>query len=867
MTEIFFKVKDKKYKRSKESITKDKLGLYFILLLLAIIFKLTKLDISFGIIIDFSSIFFILILLVFGFKKAIITTIVITSINVLFFGGEFIQFIDVLKIIILEIFCRRKWKLNLIVGEFIFWIIFAIPIIYSMVIITGIVELKEYYYFSVLLKIINGVFNVFFAEIIYLYIIEPKVHNKPTMFMYKKLIVHIVTVAILIPFAINIFADLNSNYNNICDVIESSSEEIYQYINDELKTWNEKSITNLKLSGIVEVGLMRESINKNSRYKPYNIHILGKNNNLILDIKNSNREITEYAQYNGRKITENLYKVLPIPERNIFNNSWIDGYFIYIKDLHEFGLKLMIEVPTNIYNEQVINEYLRQFKFLLFFTFFIGIISMLFNRTIFNGLYKLSLETKNLPEKLANNISIAWPKSKIFEISILTENIEDMSSNLRENFVKLNESQKKLRELAYYDILTGLPNKISFRNHLDELAKHGKSNKLISVIFVDLDRFKFINDNWGHQVGDELLIAVAKRFNKLKNHKFKVFRLGGDEFVFVLQSESYEEIKEVGKNISLIFKDSFKINELVIKSKCSMGASVYPEHSNNIDTIIKYADMAMYKSKENGGNYLQLFNDEIKEKFMEKVNIEQGINSALEKEEFILYYQPKFNKDRDIISLEALIRWQCENQIIISPDKFIPIAEESDLIFEIDKWVILNVCIENKRLQNEGYKKIPISVNISGRHFEHIEFLNVVKNSLELSGLESKYLKIEITESVLIKNLEHVSNVIIKLKKLGVNVSIDDFGKGYSSINQLMTLPIKEVKIDRDFISGINENYKKQKVVKLIVELAHNLGLNVVAEGIENKEEEAYLREIGCDELQGYLFSKPITIKELKKIL
>lgn len=162
---------------------------------------------------------------------------------------------------------------------------------------------------------------------------------------------------------------------------------------------------------------------------------------------------------------------------------------------------------------------------------------------------------------------------------------------------------------------------------------------------------------------------------------------------------------------------------------------------------------------------------------------------------------------------------------------------------------------------------MPISVNISGRHFEHVEFLNVVKNSLELSGLEPKYLKIEITESVLIKKLEFVSNVIIKLKNLGVDVSIDDFGKGYSSINQLMSLPIKEVKIDKDFISGINENYKKQKVVKLIVELAHSLKISVVAEGIENEEEEAYLREIGCDELQGYLFSRPITVSELKKFL
>lgn len=858
-----------KIENMNKLIRRNEIGLLIILIILAVLFKVNRIEIFFGLEIDFSGIFLVIMLLAFGLKKALLTTIVISLGYIIFLDGEYIQFIDIFNILTLGVLLKGRCKVNVIVGEFIFWLIFSAPIIYSIQVFGGMSQLNEYCYFTVLCIVVNGIFNTFLAEVIYIYFIKVKVFKTKLMIRYKVIILHIVTLSILIPFVANVFTDLGNSYEEICNISEESSNEIYHYILDELEMWSEKSITNLQLSGVIEVGLLEESIMKSSRYKPYNVHIKGRNDRVILDIKNHEKEIRDYEDYEINSITRNLDKLEPISNKHrYFNNSWTDAYLSYSRELDDLGLTVMIEIPTELYNDRMIKEYLTQFKFLMFFALFIAIISMVLNRTIFNSLSRLSIGTKNLPEKLKYDVSINWPSSNISEINLLTNNIENMSFILRENFIELNETKDKLYELAYYDSLTLLPNRLSFKKYLDELVEENLCDNKICVMFMDLNRFKIINDTWGHYIGDSLLSEVSNRLKDLQSDNCKMFRLGGDEFVVVLNVNDDDDIRSIGQEIIDMFKVPFKINELVLNSACSIGASIYPDDGEDIDTIIKYADIAMYTSKENGGNYLQLFNEDIKMKVVEKIAIEDGINEALVNNKFTLVYQPKFSGiNENIKSMEALIRWTSSSLGVITPDRFIPIAEESELILKIDEWVILEACRENKKLQSEGYANIPVSVNISARHFANTEILDIVKSALKESGLDPQYLKIEITEGVLIKNVAMVSDIIRRLKDLGVQVSIDDFGKGYSSINQLMTLPINEVKIDRDFIKNIGKDIKKKNVVRLIVELAHSLDLNVVAEGIETNEEKEYLESIGCDELQGYLFSKPIKIDELKIFL
>lgn len=857
-------------KNTNMKLNKANLGLFIVITVLAIIFKFNKVELFFGIVIDFSSLFLLLILLIFGVKKSLITTITLIVTYVVFFNGAYIEFIYIGEIIIISYLFTKNKKTNLIVNEFIIWIIFGVLITLGILFIRDSNRLDEYYYFESLFISLNGFFNAFLADITYMYIIRKKIYKEKFMVEYKEIILHILTGAILIPFIINICIDLVNSYEYIASTTEASASEVYYNIIDELDGWNEKSITNLKLSGIIEMGLLEESINKSTRYKPFNMHLVdNKTNREILDIQNYNKSIESYEGYKSYYITDNLQKVIDKDSKLRFMyNSWRDRYLVYNNEIENLGLEVIIEIPIEIYKDRIIGEYLSQFKFLIVFALLISAVAIIINKTIFNNLYKLSMYTRNLPNKLGKDIEINWPSSNILEINLLTNNIKNMFQTMKHNFVEINKSQEKLYELAYYDTLTMLPNRLYFKKYLNNKVKENNKSEKLCVIFIDLNRFKIINDTWGHAIGDKLLKEVSIRLKSLQNDKVNIFRLGGDEFVIVASIDSEEDIIRYGNNIIKLFNKDFKIDDLVLNTSCSVGASVYPDDDNNIDTIIKYADIAMYEAKYNGGNSIKIFNEKIKEKVIEKIVIEEQINSALEKNQFTLYYQPKVSGvGKGIKSMEALIRWTSDELGVVSPDKFIPIAEESDLILEIDKWVIFKACMENKMLQNEGYEKIPISVNISAKHFAHKELLDIVKKALEISNLEAKYLIIEITEGVLIKNVDVVSELIEGLKDIGVLISIDDFGKGYSSLNQLMVLPIDEVKIDRDFIREINNDVKKKSIVKLIVELAHSLNLNAVAEGIETNEEKIYLESISCDELQGYLFSKPVKIEEFKMLL
>ncbi|MGL4772156.1 MAG: putative bifunctional diguanylate cyclase/phosphodiesterase [Clostridium sp.] len=442
-----------------------------------------------------------------------------------------------------------------------------------------------------------------------------------------------------------------------------------------------------------------------------------------------------------------------------------------------------------------------------------------------------------------------------------------LSATLEKNVSKLNDSTDMLHKLAYLDSLTNLPNRTSFNACLKEILENNKENK-IGVIFIDIDKFKQINDMLGHEQGDILLSLVGDRFKNLVDANTKVFRLGGDEFVVVKWGSGELDMGEtIDKALKLLSED-FSLLGGIYKITGSLGVSIYPNDGEDISEIIKNADMAMYKSKEKGGGLAQYFSIDIREEFFYRIKMEQGIRKAFNNKELELYYQPQISaKTNKIVSFEVLLRWNSTEYGKIKADEFIKIAEESTLILDIDRYVLKRSCIQNKKWQNEGYEKIPVSVNISPKTFIEGEIVNAVKGALEESGLEGKYLTIEITEGSLIKDYNKVIKMLHELMAIGVNVSIDDFGRGYSSLSQLINLPISEVKIDGEFIYGIRDDIKKQMVVRLIISLAHQLNLNVVAEGVEKQEEMDFLKSLNCDIMQGYYFSKALSGEEGVKLL
>ncbi|MGL5869934.1 putative bifunctional diguanylate cyclase/phosphodiesterase, partial [Clostridium chrysemydis] len=355
---------------------------------------------------------------------------------------------------------------------------------------------------------------------------------------------------------------------------------------------------------------------------------------------------------------------------------------------------------------------------------------------------------------------------------------------------------------------------------------------------------------------------------EIKDSITKVYRIGGDEFVVVIKSGDEETIFNTSLKIIEGFKRAIKVNEVFLNINCSMGVSIYPKDSNNLDDIIKFSDIAMYESKAKGYGKLEFFNLAMKEKIDRRVLIENNLTEAIKNNNLKLFMQPKIYKDgKSIAGFECLLRWTDDELGVVYPDEFISVAEESNLIIALDEWVIKEGLKINKNLQDKNIAFVPVSINISGKHFTKDYLINSVKNNLERFNIEPRYLKLEVTESVLIEDTKKAIENMEKLKSLGVKISMDDFGKGYSSLTQLIQLPIEELKVDREFIKEVNKDTRKKNIVKLIVNTAKELGLNIVAEGVENDDEKKYVIDSGCDEVQGYYYSKPLPEEEFIKYL
>lgn len=430
--------------------------------------------------------------------------------------------------------------------------------------------------------------------------------------------------------------------------------------------------------------------------------------------------------------------------------------------------------------------------------------------------------------------------------------------------------EKKMEHLAFYDFLTGLPNRVMFIERLtQELNRVSRNNEKLAVMFIDLDRFKNVNDTLGHDIGDLLLIEVAKRLKQCVRMHDTVARLGGDEFTMLLtQTKDPQNAAVIAENIINTLKPVFDICNYKIYSTPSIGISIYPENGKNVKDLLKNADTAMYNAKEHGRNNYKFCTPDMNEKISKLMRLETGLCEAIENKEFALYYQPQIDINTgEMIGMEALLRWNYPKKGVIPPGEFIPIAEETGIIIEISEWVLQTACKQNKTWQEAGYKPITVAVNISARHFYNQNLEGLVRKTLEAEMLTCKWLELEITETCIIENTLNAVETLRNLKDIGVQLSLDDFGTGYSSLSYLKRLPINTIKIDHSFVSGITTNRDNAAIAKAIITMAHEMGLKVVAEGIETSEQFQFLRQLKCDIVQGYLISHPLSVEDFTKLL
>mgnify|MGYP001496404868 CR=1 FL=1 len=449
------------------------------------------------------------------------------------------------------------------------------------------------------------------------------------------------------------------------------------------------------------------------------------------------------------------------------------------------------------------------------------------------------------------------PTTKDDEVDEIVGTAIDITERVR--------TEEKIRFMAYHDLLTGLPNKTLFMQELENNITYAKKHdEQFAVMFLDLDGFKEINDKLGHNVGDEFLKTFGKRLVRSVRLMDIISRFGGDEFALILPGVSENEAAAYAQSILKKMENSFMVENLQVFVSTSIGISMYPRDGTTAKLLIKHADAAMYQAKANGKNNFQFFNEELFHKMKQKLYLETTLAKAIDGEQLFLQYQPQVDiLQNKIVGLEALVRWQHPELGLVSPADFIPVAEDTGLIIPIGEWVLRTACQQMKDWQNAGYPPITIAVNISIRQFMSHNFLHVLKTILLETELDPKYLELEITESIA-SDVKYTKKLLNDLQQIGVKVSIDDFGTGYSSLGYLSRLPINKLKVDKIFLSELDE--KNKAVTKAVIALAKSLELEVLAEGVETDTQVQFLKEQGCSLVQGFLYYKPMGATEIEAL-
>jgi len=496
------------------------------------------------------------------------------------------------------------------------------------------------------------------------------------------------------------------------------------------------------------------------------------------------------------------------------------------------------------------------------------------------GLWEEPAERQRLVQALAENGSandfetVFRNKSGDLVYGVISAETIELSGrpcvlSIVHDITERKQAEQTINHLAYHDPLTGLPNRALFRDRLNTaLARARRHQEVVSVMFLDLDRFKLVNDTLGHAVGDSLLQSVASELKQLLRDEDTVARIGGDEFTILLSDLAIGDVTRVVERVLESVKAPRSLGGREMRVTTSIGICQYPEDGDDAETLMRNADIAMYRAKEQGRDGYAFYNESLDAAAEGRLALENDLRAAIEREEFVLFYQPLVNVgDGRVVALEALIRWQHPERGLVPPGEFIPVAEETGLILPLGEWVIRTACRQAKAWQDAGLPPVPVAVNLSGYRFHRSDPCAYISQVLRETGLEPKYLHLEITEGVVLQDIDRTVEILSDLRGMGVQISIDDFGTGYSSLSYLKRLPADSVKIDRSFVSGLDTDVNDAAIATAIIAMSHSIGLKVIAEGVETEEQLAFLRQRRCDEFQGFLRARPMPANEVELLL
>jgi diguanylate cyclase (GGDEF)-like protein len=434
--------------------------------------------------------------------------------------------------------------------------------------------------------------------------------------------------------------------------------------------------------------------------------------------------------------------------------------------------------------------------------------------------------------------------------------------------VEREAGERRVRHQAYHDAMTGLPNRANFLEHLAEAVQRAQRNGgRLAVFMIDIDRFKLVNESFGHKVGDRLLRRVARRVGAVMPRDEKLFRVGGDEFAFLHASDNpARDAAEIGQRILAALSGTFQVNERAISVAVSIGVTIHPDDANDASGLVRCADAALFAAKSEGGSRVVFFTRQMSDRAGRQLELEAGLRRALKDGEFEVYYQPRYNAvDGRVVGVEALLRWRSSAEgKFVPPDEFVPVLEDTGLVLPVGRWVLQRAARQAQQWQARGLAPVRVSVNVSPRQFHSDDFVESVRMALRAADLAPQWLELELTERLLCEDTEQAVAKMQALKRLGVVLSIDDFGTGYSSLSYLHRFPIDFLKIDKSFVAGVAKGKRDAAIALAIIDMGHNLQIGLVAEGVESEEQAAVLRERGCHEMQGFLFSRPLSAPQVE---
>lgn len=615
----------------------------------------------------------------------------------------------------------------------------------------------------------------------------------------------------------------------------------------------------------------------------------------IQDITKLQLDLFTANQIGGNTDLKNAFRSVIKNDNGHFstpiNNNTLHGYSL-IRDINGKPIGMFrMTAPRSIYltGEKSVHYFLSSILILgILFVFLMG---WLLRRLIVKRLERLDRDVADISVNneltrrvdTSGNDELSSVSSQINKmLSIIQSSHEKLEFRVEERTKELQKTNTQLQQeiserktienelikhkeylarIAHYDTLTSLPNRVLFNEMLSTKLKDAKEDKSkFAILFMDLDRFKTINDALGHHIGDLVLKEISQRIESILGENNVLARLGGDEFIIMIPNEiERDKINSYASKILEVCAKQISVNSHEFYISASIGISIYPDDGHSLEDLQKNADMAMYKSKRSGGSNYQYYTEDMNIEAHERIRLDADLRRAILNNEFVLFYQPKVSiSSGKMIGVEALVRWNHPEMGMVNPAKFIHLAEETGIILSLGEWVLREACRANKSWQEKGYKPIGVAVNISPKQFVHQDIIQMVSNVLSETGLEPQYLELEITESAVMENVETAAKKLNKVKEMGVKVSIDDFGTGYTSINYLKQFPVSYLKIDQNFVKGIPSSQNDLSIIIAMIALAHSLGMQVIAEGVETAEQFGWLADNDCDIVQGYFLSRPL---------